>query len=252
MPSAFAMNSYLGKQILAMVRDGDYAHAGEEEAVERALATVPKDPTRRILDAGCGRGGTAAFIQSSGWGHVTGIDIEPKSVDYARARFPASTFLCCDILDAAAHLPADFDLITMFNVLYAVPDQGAALRALASRAKAGAELVLFDYVDLGGYRDAPVIDAGKPFLPRPPPSSDLRPLLEQNGWQLHAIDDLTEDYARWYASLIGKIEAKRTAIEALAGPDAYAHVLGRYAGLLAAIRDGRLGGATVYGKKGAI
>jgi SAM-dependent methyltransferase len=249
MPAAFAMNSYVGKQILALVRDGDYAHAGEEEAIERALAPVPKDAARHLLDAGCGRGGTAAYRQEHGWGHVTGIDIEPRSIDYARQTSPGLTLLTCDILDVGRHVADQFDLVTMFNVLYALPDQAGALRALASRAKPGAHLVLFEYVDLGGYQDVPVIDDGKPFLPHPPVKTELRALLEDNGWQLQSVDDLTSDYARWYRALVAKIEAKRSAIEALAGPSAFEHVLGRYAGLLAAIEQGHLGGATIYADK---
>jgi hypothetical protein len=66
MPIPFTMNSYQGKQILALVRDGDFAHAGEEEAIERAMRAVPKDRNRLILDAGCGRGGTAAYLQHHG------------------------------------------------------------------------------------------------------------------------------------------------------------------------------------------
>jgi cyclopropane fatty-acyl-phospholipid synthase-like methyltransferase len=249
MPSAFSMNSYQGKQILALVRDGDYAHAGEEEAIERTLSALPKNPARHILDAGCGRGGTAAYMQSHGWGRVTGVDIEPKSIDYAHHTFPDVAFHCCDIHDASVHVPSHFDAVTMFNVLYAVSAQSSALLTLAGRGKAGATLVLFDYVDLGGYRDTPIEDAGKPFLPHPPMRDDLERLLREGGWQLQSVDDLTADYARWYAALVEKIEAKRAAIEALAGPDAYEHVLSRYTGLLTAIREGRLGGAVIYGNK---
>ena len=53
MTEPFFMNSYLGKRILALVRDGDYAHAGEEEAIALAMAPLAKDARRRILDAGC-------------------------------------------------------------------------------------------------------------------------------------------------------------------------------------------------------
>lgn len=249
MPSLFSMNSYLGKQILALVRGGDYAHAGEEEAIEIALAALPKVRARQILDAGCGRGGTAAYMQARGWGAVTGIDIEPNSIDYARRTFPALSFLCCDIADVGAHVPQPFDVVTLFNVLYALPDQAAALRALAGRAKPGATLIVFDYIDRGGYVDAPIMDAGKPFLPHPPASSELGRLLREGGWRLQSVDDLTAHYERWYAALVDEIEDKRAAIEALAGHDAYAHVLGRYTGLLSAIREGRLGGALVYGEK---
>ena len=249
MAKPFEMNSYQGKQILALVRDGDYAHAGEEEAIERALAKLPKDGMRQILDAGCGRGGTAAYMQRHGWGRVTGIDIEPKSIDYARQTFTDATFHCCDIGDVAAHVPSHFDVVTLFNVLYALPAQAAALRAIAGRAKSSAKLILFDYVDLGSYADTPIMDAGKPFLPHPPMKTDLGRLLRDGGWRLLSMDDLTRDYARWYAVLVDRIKSKRPAIEALAGGDAYEHVLGRYSGLLAAIIDGRLGGALVYSER---
>ncbi len=243
------MNSYLGKQILAAVREGDFAHAGEEEAIARSLAALPRDSDRRILDAGCGRGGTAAYMHEHGWGRVTGIDIEPNSIAYASKTFPDSTFVRCDIADVATCVPDRFDLITLFNVLYAIPDQGAALRALASRTKPNARLIIFDYVDPGRYRQAPLRDGEIAFLPNPPMRTELSGLLASGGWQLLSVEDLTGDYVRWYAALVAKIEGKRAGIEALAGPDGFAHVRGLYSGLLAALRDGRLGGALIHGEK---
>jgi SAM-dependent methyltransferase len=249
MPSPFAMSSYLGKQILALVREGDFAHAGEEEAIECALAALPKDPDRQILDAGCGRGGTAAYMQAHGWGRVTGIDLEPKAVAYAREKYPLSTFVHCDIADVARCVPAHFDVVTLFNVLYAISDQGAALRALAGRAKPNGGLVIFDYVDPGHYSQAPLRDGDIAFLPNPPRRAHLADLLESGGWQLQSVEDLTGDYARWYQALVVKIEAKRAGIEDLAGAEGFAHVHGLYSDLLAAIRDGRLGGALIHGQK---
>lgn len=249
MPTPFSMNSYQGKEILALVRDGDFAHAGEEEAIERAMQAVPRERDQQILDAGCGRGGTAAYMQEHNWGRVTGIDAEPKSIAYARDKYPDVTFVCCDIHDVSAHVPDGFDVITLFNVLYALPAHGGALRALASRAKANARLVVFDYVDLGRYRDAPVMDRDRPFLPNPPMKADLAQILNEGGWRLRSARDLTKDYARWYAALVAKIEAKCDAIERLAGRDACDHVLGLYSGLLSAIRARRLGGAVILGEK---
>jgi len=252
MADAFAMNSYLGKQILALVRDGDYAHAGEEEAIELALASLPKDASRRLLDAGCGRGGTAAYMQRHGWGRVTGVDLEPKSIEYARGAFPDGSFICCDIHDVGAHVAGGFDAVVMFNVLYAIADQAGALRALSGRAKPGADLVVFDYVDLGGYAQAPVLDAGRPFLPHPINTDELEALLLAGGWRLQSVADISADYRRWYAALVERIAGKRAAIEALAGADAYDDVLGRYAGLLAAIESDHLGGAIVRATKAGV
>ena len=61
------MNHPDGKRLLAAVRDGDFAHAGEEAAVRMAWKRLPKRPDQSCLDAGCGRGGSAALVQSSGW-----------------------------------------------------------------------------------------------------------------------------------------------------------------------------------------
>ena len=41
MASPMNMNSFEGKRIVALVREGDYAHAGEEEAIERAFRSIP-------------------------------------------------------------------------------------------------------------------------------------------------------------------------------------------------------------------
>jgi hypothetical protein len=52
-------------------------------------------------------------MQEHGWGRVTGIDIEPNSIVYARTTYPASTFFRCDIGDVAKHVPDDFGLVTL-------------------------------------------------------------------------------------------------------------------------------------------
>src|SRR5260370_17274946 len=68
------MNSFEGKGMLALMRDGDYAHAGEEEAIERALRSVQKNSQSWNLDVGCGRGGSAEYLARHGWGNLAGSD----------------------------------------------------------------------------------------------------------------------------------------------------------------------------------
>jgi trans-aconitate methyltransferase len=60
----FSMNSFEGMRILSLVREGDYAHAGEEEAIELAMKHVPKLRDQVVVDAGCGRGGAAEYIRT--------------------------------------------------------------------------------------------------------------------------------------------------------------------------------------------
>ena len=44
MTAPFTANSHRGKRVLALIRDGDCAHAGDEEAIELTLAAIPKKP----------------------------------------------------------------------------------------------------------------------------------------------------------------------------------------------------------------
>jgi 2-polyprenyl-3-methyl-5-hydroxy-6-metoxy-1,4-benzoquinol methylase len=74
------MRHFEGKRLLSVIRGSDYAHAGEEEAINLVMSRIPKNNGRLILDVDCGLGGTAKFIQEHGWGQVTGIDIEEESM----------------------------------------------------------------------------------------------------------------------------------------------------------------------------
>ena len=74
------MNSHEGKAILALIREGDYAHAGEEESIRLVLDHLPQSQTGAILDVGCGRGGTADYIRRHGRGPIIGLDIDETSI----------------------------------------------------------------------------------------------------------------------------------------------------------------------------
>lgn len=243
------MNSFRGKRILALVREGDFAHAGEEEAIDLTMSRIPKDRHRQVLDAGCGRGGTAAYLQFHGWGRVTGLDVEPRSIAGARKTYPDLQFVACDIGDVSEHVSRTFDVVTMFNVFYALPDPVRALTSLAGVAAENCRLLIFDYVDRGRYQDDPILDSGGPFLPHPPKLPELSDTLLASGWRIQDVRSIDEDYKRWYAVLVDKITAKRAAIEALGGAEEYAHVHGLYSRLLAELRSGRLGGAIIEGQR---
>ena len=158
------MNSFEGKRILALIRDGDYAHPGEEEAIERAFRGVPKSPGNWILDVGCGRGGSAEYLRSHGWGNLAGIDRDVDSIEYAKATYRDVEFHTCDVLDVPAAVGREFDVIYMLSAFYAFADQRAALAGLRKVAKPGARLVIFDYA-VG--RDADLSVRGQVFITHP-------------------------------------------------------------------------------------
>src|SRR5260370_41105031 len=124
------MNSFEGKRILALVREGDYAHAGEEAAIERVFRMVPKNADSWLLDVGCGRGGSAEYLRRRGWGRVEGIDRDSESIEYARATYPEIGFQVSDVLDVPRTVTRTFDVIYMLNAFYAFDRQSEALAEL--------------------------------------------------------------------------------------------------------------------------
>jgi len=245
MTVSFSMNSFEGKRILSLVREGDYAHAGEEEAIELAMASVTKVPSNLILDAGCGRGGTADYLRRGGWGAVVGIDIEPTSIEAARQTYPECEFIACDVVDVDKRLDKKVDVICMFNAFYCFRDQSRALAALAAVAKCDTQMIIFDHVDLGGYQDLPIMDSGEPFLPNPPKLSEIEEFLSESGWATIRVEEIHESYIRWYTSLVSKIEAKHDEIVELGGQNGFEHVRSLYRDLLSAAKQRRLGAAII-------
>lgn len=243
------MNSFTGKQFLSLIRDSDYAHAGEEEAVELAMRNYPARADQVLLDVGCGRGGTAKYLRDKGWGRVVGIDIEPDSIARARRIYSGIEFHACDVADASSVLSRGFDLICHFNSFYAFPDQPRALAALAHVARDSGRLMIFDYTDRGDYDDTPLECDGEAFLPHPVKISAIDGMLRQAGWALTAVEDLTDKYQQWYAALLARIDRKRTALIEAAGDEGFAFIRKQYAGLLAAIENGSLGGAIIHARK---
>jgi SAM-dependent methyltransferase len=239
------MNSLLGKQILSLIRDGNYAHAGEEEAILRALDSIPKDANRLILDIGCGIGGTAAFIQEHGWGKVTGIDVDKEILKHAKQLYPNVIFYNCDVLDISQTVTCKANLICLFNAFYSFEHQDKALMEMRKVAKDDAELIIFDYVHRGDYQDAGSAENGTPILPHPIEFDSITNMLSAAGWSLTKVEDLDNDYERWYNCLVKKINDKRSEIIEISGPQGFTYVQEHYAQLLNEIKRGALGGAIV-------
>src|SRR5271155_1995396 len=196
MASPMNMKSFEGKRILALIREGDYAHAGEEQAIERAFRSIAKNPEQWLLDVGCGRGGSADYLRRNGWGHVEGIDRDAESIEYARATYPEVAFRVCDVLDVPRTVAREFDVIYMLNAFYAFERQREALTELRKVAKPRAQLVIFDYT-VGPKSPGAQAPALMPHAIRLP---EIAATLREAGWEPGVVEDLNADYARWYAA----------------------------------------------------
>jgi SAM-dependent methyltransferase len=243
------MISYPGKRLLALIRGTDYAHAGEGEAIELTLRSVPRRADQLLLDVGCGLGGTAKYVQDHGWGTVVGLDAEPESIARARQLYPSIEFHVCDVLQASSVIGGKYDVIYLFNAFYAFDDQPRALAGLARLAAPSGRLILFDYTDRGGYDSNPLMCDGEPLIPYPVRLSAIGDTLYRAGWQLTEVEDLTAAYDHWYDSLVRRMDAKRAQIVDFVGTDGFAFVRSTYVGLRGAIQSGSLGGAIIRARR---
>lgn len=240
---SFRMNSPQGKAILALVRRGDYAHPGEEEAIQGVVTLLPRQGVSRLLDVGCGRGGTADWFRRHGWGQVVAIDIDQESIRYGQQTYPEIEFHACDVDGMSQLSLPPFDVAYLFNSFYAFSDQQKALGEIRSMCRDGAHVLIFDYTRPHG-GDLPVALGSE--IGRPVVIETLRSWMSPDKWETASVTDMTGNFVAWYQALVQKIEEKQQPILELAGRDWYDYVLAWYSALRDALVVGALGGAVVH------
>jgi cyclopropane fatty-acyl-phospholipid synthase-like methyltransferase len=240
-----SMSSAKGKEISSMARGGDYAHAGETEAIALVFDHLGKDPSRHLLDVGCGRGGTAQYLYERGFGFVHGFDTDEASIAYARSRYAPLDFRCLDARRCANHYDGVFEIIYLFNVLYLFGrrDQLRCLRQLRRLADEASLLVLFDYT-----ARTPNGDTGSTYRSNwhPIDLAGFPAMSEAAGWGIEDFADLTDRFNTWYAAMLEKLHAKYDAIVEIAGEEWFEAARRIYQSHLDGIESGRLGGAVYY------
>jgi SAM-dependent methyltransferase len=247
--------------LIARLRDGDYAHAGEEEAIDLVLqgiseltadGTYKNSPESngklKVIDIGCGLGGTANYIKNTTNYDVFGIDIDRLAIDHAQGRYPGVRFFSCDVLDVKSKLPFhQFDLVYMFNAFYAFSNQTKALEALAEITRKSGLLVIFDYTYQNNHNSADLTDlAGNPMDPII--TSQLETALKETGWDLIKVVQLHNKYEEWYTVFLERLHKKRSELLDEFSEEAYIKVESTFQTLLDNIKKGILGGSIVYAK----
>ena len=242
-----SMSSLVGKRILSLIRDGDFAHPGEVDAVDALLEGWPSNPGWRVLDVGCGLGATADLIARRGHGQVHGVDADPGTIDYARSHYPGQSFSCASALDVSTAVPGPFDAIVMFTSFYCFPDQPRVLRECGALARADTILRIFDYATPTWNPAAEAFCQGyaRGGHWRPLVMDECVELFESNGWQIVGRRDLTAEFRLWYRDLVARIASRREAIVSASDEGWYLYALQRYRELLDAIENGPIGGAII-------
>ena len=124
------------RQMFAL-EDSHWWFVARRNLLLRALAPRLKGPSAKILDVGCGTGGTLDRLREVG--DVTGLDLEPLALELCRERGHTNL-----ILASACEMPlpeASFDAAVALDVLEHIPDHVTAAREIARVLKPGGTLV---------------------------------------------------------------------------------------------------------------
>lgn len=242
-------NSFTSKQILKIIRDNkDFAHAGEEQAIDLALSHL-EFMKYKILDVGCGTGGTADYIYQKGWGNVTGIDIDDNQIKYAKDKYVNVSFEACDVIDISNVFDNKFNLILHFNSFYAFNDRNKALNAINRISTDDAKILIFDYVDINNYTKNPIVINEEPILSNLFKLEDLKNDLSNNNWRIIKLIDLSSEYIEWYKNLITKTKIKKNEIIEISSKEDYDYILEHYIRLTEALESKKIGGVCLYAQK---
>lgn len=110
-----------------------------------------EDPSRKILDVGCGAGtitlGLAAFVPE---GHVTGLDLTDESVAPAREQAKqAGARNMSFVTGSALDLPFEdgtFDVVHASQTVYHLPDRERGIREMVRVCKVGGVVAVRDII----------------------------------------------------------------------------------------------------------
>ncbi len=237
--------------LLADLRGGDYAHAGDKEAidmvVEKVLSLSPHIQKGASLDVGSGLGGTANYMYSLDFRSIYGVDLDQAAVEHAQNHYPKIPFFTANAKDVAKLFHRDFfSFIYMFNVIYAIEDKSFLLKNLYHIAKPGAILVLFDYTTEQTSFSLKDL-AGKPMYPIV--LQELEKNLQVTGWETIETHDLSSHFMAWYRNLLDKMEKEQQILSLKFSEADMAKVKTTFSTIYDWLQTSQLGGTVIYAKK---
>ncbi|WP_295587114.1 bifunctional 2-polyprenyl-6-hydroxyphenol methylase/3-demethylubiquinol 3-O-methyltransferase UbiG [uncultured Lamprocystis sp.] len=107
------------------------------------LSTFVPNYGQRLLEVGLGHGGYRRLLPPTI--DYIGLDIDPDSVNQARAHYPTDTYLQADITDpglTALLAPREIDTVLCINVLEHIEQDAAAVQNLLSALVPGGSLLI--------------------------------------------------------------------------------------------------------------
>lgn len=237
--------------LLTYLRGGDYAHAGDKEAIDLVISKVlelsPEVLEGPCLDVGSGFGGTANYLHQLQFHSIFGIDIDESAVKYAQEHYPTLSFIRGNAHEVTNFFGSDyFSFIYLFNVLYSIQDKTSLLKKLTQIAKPGAILAIFDYTtkettpQLNDLADNPM---------HPVVIQEIRNTLEKLGWDIVEITDLSSHFLTWYQNLLKKMDKEAILLSHLFAEEDISKVRRTFDTIERWLSSSLLGGSVIYAKR---
>ncbi|MEM1004446.1 MAG: methyltransferase domain-containing protein [Pseudomonadota bacterium] len=145
---------------VADLKAGDEFHTGGVLATDNLFDQLAPTRATRVLDVGCGIGGTSRYIVDRYGSTVTGIDLTPEFVETATAlsgivgHSDQATFLVGSALDIPVP-DAGFDLAVMLHVGMNIKDKAGLFGEVARTLASGGTFAVFDV--MGGAVAEPLV-----------------------------------------------------------------------------------------------
>lgn len=191
----------LGPEALAPV---DEFHIGGRSATAHALSRMDLKKGQRVLDVGCGIGGTARYLATEFDCHVTAVDITPEYISVAaelasmcglgdRVRFEVASALDMPL---ASHT---FDAATTFHAAMNIFDRPALYEEIARVVKPGAALCIYDVMKMGKTPVVyPVPWAETPGTSHLVSPDEMHQLLSAAGFEIEQQEDRTASAVEFF------------------------------------------------------
>jgi phosphoethanolamine N-methyltransferase len=257
-PIMFPSKPNPSRLLLAKIRGGDYAHAGDKDAFRVVLPKIvdyfkEQLVEQTVLDVGCGLGGTADYFYTQGFYNIWGIDIDEGAIAYASSKYPFIDFSVFDATKVDQKFEKNFfSLLYLFNVFYALSDQekAQALNSLAEVAKPGALLVIFECTSPKPEDPQEIKDlAGKPMRPIVLPL--FHDQIKKSKWEIIEAIDLSDNYIKWYKDLLYKLDQQKNSFSNEFPVEIINRLTSTYTAILAKLEEKTWGGIVVYARRKA-
>lgn len=195
---------------LSKLKPVDEFHIGGVEATRDVLSQLTIERGDRVLDIGCGIGGTARVIAQETGASVTGVDVTEEFVDTARRLTALAGVDDVEFVEASAlALPFEaqsFDLATLMHVGMNIEDKPGLFRETGRVLRTDGVFAVYDVMRTGeGELGFPVPWSTSPetsFLASP---ESYRAAAEAAGFTLVAERGRREFAVAFFAALQAKI-----------------------------------------------